>query len=277
VHNPMACRTGLLLLLPAASGLMHVSTLRPQLAVSAASRPAPLPLVRLSRPRFARIVMDADSNSYRALGIDEDATYDQIMDAFMELSETYASDPARVAELEKAKEAILDERLKARMAGTLRPAVADSPWDEKPVERIMPWVPVWEFLCKLIAVPTPKYALNVVGLIGGLALATWISPNACGTILLINVMSAMGFMYNRGEAEVVRDDMGQIGEIRPMKPKPMALTCGITFVFWMWGFLKAKKMVAAGLQLPETILRTNLISLGMILIALFVKPNAVFD
>jgi len=157
--------------------------------------------------------------------------------------------------------------------------VAESPWDEKPVERTPPWVIVGEYARKLFEFPTPKFALQVIGLIGGLTVASWISPNSAGTILLINVMSAMGFMYNRGQPEVKRDDFGQIGEVRPMKPKPMALTCAITFTFWMWGYLKAKRLVALAV-VPrglEVIARGTLISGSLILAALFVKPHGVFD
>lgn len=41
--------------------------------------------------------------------------------------------------------------------------------------------------------------------------------------------------YNRGEPDVPRDDFGQIGEIRPMKPKPFMLTGAITLLCWLNG------------------------------------------
>ena len=47
---------------------------------------------------------DTGSDAYRTLGIVEDASYDDIMDAYIALSETYADDPARIAKLEAAKE-----------------------------------------------------------------------------------------------------------------------------------------------------------------------------
>jgi len=219
------------------------------------------------------------SLGYRSLGISEDASYDEIMDAYMALSETYAADPSRLANLEQAKEKVLDDRLRQRMAGTLKPAVADSPWDEKPIERIPPWVIAGEFCQKLFEIPTPKFALQVVALLGGLSLASWISPNSAGTILLINTMSGMGFMYNRGQPDVKRDDFGQVGEVRPMKPKPMALTCGITFVLWMWGYFRAQKLVALAV-IPkglELIVRGTLISGALAIAALFVKPHGLFD
>ena len=117
-------------------------------------------------------------------------------------------------------------------------------------------------------------------LLGGLTIASWLAPTTAGTILLLNVASAMGFIYNRGEAEVPRDDFGQIGEIRPMKPKPFALTVAITASIWIAGFLKAKQMVAAVADPPrglEVILRTTLISCGLIVPSLFVKVHPLFD
>ncbi|KAL1503581.1 hypothetical protein AB1Y20_012059 [Prymnesium parvum] len=252
------------------------------------------PLHRRPARLLPHLVMLGDdaSLSYRTLGISEDASYDEIMEAWMVLSETYADDPARIGLLDQAKEKVLNDRLNARISGSLKPTVAESPWDEKPVERTPPWVIVGEYARKLFEFPTPKFALQasplpscpllpppVIGLIGGLTVASWISPNSAGTILLINVMSAMGFMYNRGQPEVKRDDFGQIGEVRPMKPKPMALTCAITFTFWMWGYLKAKRLVALAV-VPrglEVIARGTLISGSLILAALFVKPHGVFD
>ena len=57
----------------------------------------------------------------------------------------------------------------------------------------------------------------------GLVLATWIAPSCGGTVLVLNVFSAMGFIYQRGEPEVVRDDLGQIGEVKPFKAREFGL------------------------------------------------------
>jgi hypothetical protein len=246
------------------------------------------PPVSLRAPRLAQlpplaIVMSEDAgSSYRVLGLPEDATYDQIMDAYIELSERYVDDVPRMAALDAAKEKVLDDRLRQRMSGSLqasydgmtaredRPEPVKTPW----------WVIANDIRKKLFELPTPKYALQVFAILGGLTLATWLAPSTAGTILLINVVSGMGFIYNRGQPEVVRDDFGQIGEIRPMQPKPFALTAAITFVFWMAGFLKAKQMIAAMASPPrglEAILRTTLISGGLIIPALFVKVHPVFE
>lgn len=219
-------------------------------------------------------------NAYRELGLAEDATYDEIMDAFMSLSETYADDPGKLLKIELAKDKVLDERLRQRMTGQLKAVVAESPFDAKPVKRTPPWVIAKELYTKLIEFPSKKHALNVIGLLAGLSAATWIAPNTAGTILLVQTVSGLGFVYNRGTPEVPRDDFGQVGEIRPMKPKPMALTVGIIATMWFSGFRQTKRLIAAAAVapwVPELVLRTTLISGYLILASLFIKAHDIFE
>ena len=44
---------------------------------------------------------------------------------------------------------------------------------------------------------------------------------------LCKLWEACSRRYNRDEDDPVLDDFGQIGEIKPMKPKPFVLTSGI--------------------------------------------------
>ena len=120
-----------------------------------------------------------------------------------------------------------------------------------------------------------------VGLLGGLSFAAWIAPNTAGTSCLVNVVSAMAFMYNRGEAEIPRDDFGQIGEIRPMKPKPFALTCAITAFVWILAMIRTSQMMAMLPTKPPKglalIVRTTFVSLGLMIPALFVRVMGFFN
>jgi len=251
------------------------------------------PGLKALQPRLASRVgvpalaaSDDAAEAYRLLGLSDDAEYDKIWEAYEALSEKYAADPARVSTIEEAKDKVLDDRLRQRMAGTLGAtydgmvAVEDRPEEPK--------TPLLEILSgyrkKLILVPSPRYAFQVFTILGGLTLATWVAPSTAGSILLINIMSGMGFIYNRGEADVVRDDFGQIGEIRPMKPKPFMLTAAIAASISLFGWLRAKKlvagMVAAGATVPrglDGVLRTTLISCGLIIPSLFVKVHSIFD
>jgi hypothetical protein len=207
---------------------------------------------------------------YRTLGIPENADYDEIMNAHMALIERYAGQSSRLADIETAKEKVLDDRLRRRMSGSLRPEVADSPFDENPTERIMPWVPVSDTIKKLFTLPPRSHVFKVLPLMGGLVFASWVSPSIAGTAMLMNTVSAIGFLYNQGTPEVRRDDMGQVGEIRPTQTKPMILAFAITAVPYAIGYIQAKRYLRPQ-WLPEMVLRVTFCSIGMILTALFMR------
>jgi hypothetical protein len=232
-------------------------------------------------PLVSMVEID-EAEAYRTLGVTEDATYDEISVRFEELSDSYADDAARLEKVEAAKEKILDVILRKRMEGSMQ-AIYEGKTAREDI-KAPPKTPLWkiadEYRRKMFQRPSPKHALQVFGLLGGLSLAGWIAPNTAGTTLLINTVSAMGFMYNRGEAEIPRDDFGQIGEIRPMKPKPMAFTATITALFWFWGFFKTKSVMAAMVGAPkglETVVRTTLCSCALILPSLFLKVQWIED
>lgn len=280
----VSSRLGLVALLVApCAPFAGLAGLRPALSPSsrAALAPARLPaLRRAAAVALAEEDEEAMGGAYRQLGITEDATYDEIMDAFMELSETYSDDTRRLGSLEAAKEKILDARLRQRMAGTGGPGVdRRDPFADKKVVRTPPWQVANAWRKKLILVPSPKYALQVFALLGGLSLASWISPSVAGTGTIVNLVGGMGFMYNRGEAEVPRDDFGQIGEIRPMQPKPFAFVGAIGFACFLWGWWTTKAMVAAGTAptwLPAASLRMTLISWALLIPCLFLKVRGIF-
>lgn len=87
---------------PTSSLLAHIAPRAGAPVTASSSRPLLLPRAAapLAAPRCPAAVAlsgdDADMNAYRALGLAEDATYDEIMDAFMSLSETYAEDPGKL-------------------------------------------------------------------------------------------------------------------------------------------------------------------------------------
>lgn len=136
----------------------------PHTSCNPALLPRPLclrvsPLSRVSNGLV--MVQEEDISSYfRILGIPDDATYDQIMDAWMLLSETYGDDPVKIDMLEDAKEKVINHRLNQRISGTLKPTVAESPWDEKPIERTPIWVIVGEYANKLFEFPSRDFALK---------------------------------------------------------------------------------------------------------------------
>ena len=98
-------------------------------------------------------------------------------------------------------------------------------------------------------------------------------------MLLLNTLSCAGWMYNRGTPDVVRDDQGQIGEVRPMKLKPAIMAFGLTACMWFAGNNAATKMVASGAIDPKlrTLMRTTIISMYYIVGTLFIQCHDVFE
>jgi len=216
------------------------------------------------------------------LGITEDATYDEITAAHDTLTETYAGDVGKLSSLDVAKDKVVDTLLQRRMAGAAAQYEGSLALEDR---KAPPKTPIWELANNLrkktIIVPSWRYALQVIGLMGGLVVAAWVAPSTASTTSLINTVSGMAFMYNRGEAEVPKDDFGQIGEIRPMKPKPFALTCSIAASAWLFASLRTNQMLALMAGTPPRglalILRTSFVSLFLIVPALFVRIQGFFD
>lgn len=212
----------------------------------------------------------------RTLGVDESAGYEEIVTRFDELEAIYGGDTTKLEELQRAKDTILDSILRQRMEGSLKAqykggvAREDLPKPTRP--------PIWNTLNehrkKLFEFPSRKHAVKVFSLLLGASLVAWVNPRQAGLLLMLSTVSAFGFMYNRGEREPVRDEFGEIGEIKPMQKKPCALAAAITATIWFWGYFMAKQLVSQpGL---EMVMRTTLISCALIVPSLFVKVHPVF-
>lgn len=261
---------GLLLFAP--SGMVVFSPTRVP-AIAAAPRP---------RATIALQAADGDEAlglAYRTLGIAEDATYDEITEAHIELSERYVGDSPRLAALDDAMERVVNEIMRRRLRGEMRPKVADSPWDERPVQREMPWVPILIFLRKLISPPGFDYAKKVLPTMLFLAFVPWVAPRAAATAGLITYMCGFGFIYNRDKEDVPRDEFGQIGEIRPYETQPLYLTCALMVGVHFASKALAKRLVARLVGAPdglESILKASLVPLGLTFCALFTRVSKPF-
>ncbi len=77
------------------------------------------------KPRFG------GENPYRTFGVTEDAPYEEIEAAYKEMVAEHKDDEKYCMKLEMMKEAIFDDRLKARMSGALKSKVKDSPFEKK--------------------------------------------------------------------------------------------------------------------------------------------------
>jgi hypothetical protein len=218
--------------------------------------------------------------AYRTLGISEDATYDEITDAHIELTERYADDEARVLRLDEAKDLVISEQLRKRMSGELRAKVAASPWDEKPVQREMPWAPVFRFLRKFIRPPGFGHFKAVLPLFTAIMLTPLFAPGMSESLNLLSCLGGFSFTYNRGQADVPKDEWGQIGEIRPFKPKPLQLTIMLCVFTYFVANTLAKRAVAGMVGAPRgtaALVKSTYLCIGFVFQALFFDVHAASD
>ncbi|PXF48347.1 hypothetical protein BWQ96_01807 [Gracilariopsis chorda] len=154
-------------------------------------------------------------NPYRALGVGEDATYDEVESAVKRLSIKYADDPKKLMMLDVYKDQIFEDKLQKRMSGSLMPKIKESPYERKlqPKKRFV--MPPWaQGIFKLPDFPYFKRTGIIMGIFFILG---FITPTLAGSCMAMAFIAAAGFLYNRGLPEPVRDDYGAYGEVRPVK------------------------------------------------------------
>ena len=145
------------------------------------------------------------------------------MDAHIELTESCGGDEACVARFDSAKEKILDEPpARAHVGGRCGAAAG---WSRSPPpsrERRR------SARCRGCTSRGSRASVRDADEEVGDPVVAPRRPHvrerggagSVGSVLLLNTLSCAGWMYNRGTPDVVRDDQGQIGEVRPMKLKP---------------------------------------------------------
>eukprot|EP00965_Chrysotila_dentata_P205202 6182815-Pleurochrysis_carterae.AAC.6 len=118
-RSPCSHASSLILAVQSQAHAVHTLSMRPMLQSQCAAAPGRLAAVRMlaedpgAPPRdlscapaahlktfllYARdLTYPSEDNYYRTLGISEDASYDEIMDAYIALTETYSEDAKRLA------------------------------------------------------------------------------------------------------------------------------------------------------------------------------------
>jgi hypothetical protein len=248
------------------------TTMQPHI-VSAPLRTAPL--WTMAEPM-------GEKEACRMLGVTPDAAYEEIVESWEELATRYADDDARLEQLDAAKSTLFNLMMEKRLFGeTEATDVGYTAFEDRKAPPRKPLLPILNaYRKRMFMRPSRKHATQVFALLGGLSLAGWVSPSSAGSIGLINTVSAMAFMYNRGEADVPTDDMGQPGEIRPMSKRPMALTALVTAITYALASLKSKSIIAAMVSPPKSlavVLRTTLVSWALILPSLFFTVHWIED
>lgn len=179
------------------------------------------------------------NNPYRALGVSEDATYDDVEAAVKRLSIKYADDRKKLMMLDVYRDQIFEDKLQKRMSGALMPKIKDSPYERKPVPKKRFTVPVW--LRDIIKLPDIKYARKTGLVMGLFVLLGFATPTLAGSCMAMAFIAAAGFLYNRGLPEPPKDEFGGYGAVYPVKHrivlKTLLVNLAIAAVFFGLGQL----------------------------------------
>lgn len=213
-------------------------------------------------------------NPYRALGVGENATYEEVEAAVASLSVKYADDRKKLMMLDVHKDRIFEDRLQARMSGRLAAKVKESPYDKKIVKKKRFVVPVWlEGTVKLPNVAYLKRTAIIMGIFVVLGFAT---PTLVGSCMGMAFISAAGFLYNRGLPEPVKDEYGGVGEVRPVKHKivlkTLLINLAMAAVFFGLGQLYMLYLPLPLWCPPDTFVNTCVI-LGLWISCLFFQAQ----
>ena len=117
---------------------------------------------------------------------------------------------------------LAEERLRQRMAGTLKPVRESSPFDrEVKKEFRLP-----SFMDDFAEVPTKEYFLKNAAIFAVIGLVPCVVRSFAGNAITVALGVAIYKLYNRGAPE----SSGMEAEMRPPKAKPLILTFGICFL-----------------------------------------------
>lgn len=173
-------------------------------------------------------------NPYRALGVAENATYDDVEEAVKRLSVKYADDRKKLMMLDVYRDRIFDDRLQARMSGALQAKIKESPYERKLVPKKRFVMPEWAR--GIFKLPDLAY-LKRTGIIMGIFVTLgFVTPMLAGSCMAMAFIAAAGFLYNRGLPEPVRDEYGAVGAVHPVKHKivlkTVLINLGVAAVFF---------------------------------------------
>jgi len=162
---------------------------------------------------------------YRMMGLAEDATYDEINAAYDALAAKYAGETKRLIKLQVAKDKILEDRLRQRMSGSLKAAVAESPFERRGAPQ--PLITLPPFLQSVMELPTRAELTKNAAIFACIGFLPALSLSWASTSVSLGFAAALYLLYNRG----VPDSGSQMSaEMRPPKVRPLLISVGVTFL-----------------------------------------------
>jgi len=192
--------------------------------------------------------------AYRLMGLDVDASYDEIEAVYNDLLESYQKDPKRKIKLQVAKDKILDDRLRQRMSS--KGGFAVDPFAYKGPKP--PLITIPPALQGVMELPDKETAGKNAFVFGALGLLPAVTAAWASTSVGLGFAISLYLLYNRG-----LPDSGDMGaEMRPPRPKPLLMAAGITLLSGAIGATVCQLFYAPIQRLLRFVTQELLIGIG---------------
>lgn len=169
----------------------------------------------------------------RMIGVSEDATYDEVTDAYGELCTKYKGETKRLIRLQAAKDIVLEDRLRQRMAGAYKSDIADRVGknmdigdnrkeEKEPLITLPPWAEQY------MELPSKKLLLRNGVLFGLISLMSIIAKHLAPTACALGFGFGFFLLYNRGIPATSSTSIDEMQTQREVAKKPVFIAAGLT-------------------------------------------------
>jgi len=172
-------------------------------------------------------------NAFRMLGVSDDATYDEITESYEELCTKYKGQTKLLIRLQVAKDTVLEDRLRQRMAGTFKSEISQFNMDigdnrkapKEPLIKLPDWAQDYMLL------PTKVLLLRNAALFSAIGLMSVFVRKWASTATALGFGFSFFLLYNRGIAATSSTSIDEMQQTRTYKKGPVAKALGITLLF----------------------------------------------
>jgi len=172
----------------------------------------------------------------RMIGVSEDATYDEVTEAYQELCTKYKGETKRLIRLQAAKDIVLEDRLRQRMAGAFKSDIADRVGknmdigdNRKAPKEPLITLPAWAE--PYMELPTKKLLLRNALLFGAISIMSIVAKHLAPTSCAMGFGFGFFLLYNRGIPATSSTSIDEMQVNREVAKKPVFIAAGLTILF----------------------------------------------
>jgi len=217
---------------------------------------------------------------YRTLGIPEDSSKEQVLKATARLRKKYAKNEEALERVENANLWIMtrmvsrnEEALRQRQQANRMRELGDSPRRlfQKYIAGYLP-----PSVRQMYEPPNTKHFRWSSALLGVFALLALCVPTQAANFVGLGAASTLGLVYQRNRPEPVKDEFGNVGEVRKVNPKEMGASIVLVILGVAIGLILSLG-IGYLVDTPFQVIFATTTCLVLWLFALFFKVHQCFD